>query len=184
MFWQEDDETTTAQNQLPMLDLGFAIRCQQLPRDHATALAAAILDVLPWLEQESAAGIHTIRGAVSGNGWNCSETMVQCSRRTRLYLRLPQRRHQDALALCDQQLRVHDEILTIGQARPRPTRSLSCLHAYQVVTERGESESEFMRRIADELASQQIRVRKMLCGLTGSLETGNGSLQTDRKSVV
>ncbi|HED14634.1 MAG TPA: type I-MYXAN CRISPR-associated protein Cas6/Cmx6 [Gammaproteobacteria bacterium] len=178
MFWQEDTDTQKDQLKTQVLDLGFSFTCRQLPLDHAASLAEAVLAILPWLEHEPMAGIHSIHVAATANGWSRPETVLQLSRRARLYLRIPQHRQRDVLALSDQQLQINDDTMTIGTARPRAIQPLSCLHAYHVVTEVGESESAFMQRVADDLSTHNITVRKMLCGLTSTVQSKIGPLAT------
>jgi len=178
MFWQEEIDSDNATALTPILDMGFALGCPQLPVDHAANLANAIIAILPWLEDEPMAGIHCIRSATSGNGWSPPQSVMQLSRRTRLYLRIPEHRQQEVLALSNQRLQLGDDTITLGPARPRPLQSLPCLRAYHMINEVGESEPKFMQRIADELASQQIPVRKMLCGLANTVQSKTGMLHT------
>lgn len=178
MFWQENTDTPVDPTHTPVIDMGFSITCRQLPLDHAARLAEEILSILPWLEEESLSGIHCIRGATSGNGWNQPEHVVHLSRRTRLYLRIPEYRQQDVLALVGQQLLIGGDSIAVGKAQPRPMQALPCLYAHHNVTETRESESAFMQRIASNLAGHNIKVRKMLCGLTHTVTSKRGPLQT------
>ena len=64
MFWSEEREEDKA-FKVPddIVDLSFAIRCKCLPLDHAYALSQALQDILPWIADEEAAGIHLIHVA-------------------------------------------------------------------------------------------------------------------------
>ena len=108
-------------------DLVFEIRGAWLPRDHANALWAALAAQLPWLADEPQAGVHAVRGAPTERG-------LLLSRRARLALRLPRRRHADAARLTGRRLEVEGEPLEVGAARERPLEPYPTLHAQFVAT--------------------------------------------------
>ena len=93
MFWQEKTPDKPYRVPDDIVDLAFRIDCRCLPLEHAHALSVALHEALPWLEDESRAGIHLIHGAESGNGWMRPEDpqseVLYVSRRTRMTLRLP-----------------------------------------------------------------------------------------------
>ena len=108
-----------------VVDAAFAIECRSLPVDHAYALSQALLAALPWFADEPQAGLHTVHGAASGAGWQRPEgedAVLQLSHRTRLVLRLPGSRLQDAAALSGQTL---GEIIEGAKStRPEVIRSI------------------------------------------------------------
>ena len=69
MFWTEKEADKTYVVPDDIVDLAFKISCKCLPLEHSNALSKALIQQLPWLEDEQLAGIHLIHGAESGNGW-------------------------------------------------------------------------------------------------------------------
>ncbi len=69
MYWQEGKDNENYLVPDKIVDVVFNIACRALPVDHAYALSQAITQVLPWFSEEEGAGLHTVHGAESGNGW-------------------------------------------------------------------------------------------------------------------
>jgi len=157
----------------PMLDLVFEIAGSQLPRDYAQALWAALLDALPWLADEPAAGVHAVRGAATPAG-------LLLSRRARLALRLPQRRREEAGGLTGQRLRVGESVLDVGGARERALEPFPTLSAAFVATgavdELGHQEA-----VQSLLAGLELPLR-FICGRMSSVRSG--ALTVSGASVV
>jgi CRISPR-associated protein Cas6 len=111
MYWNDEKEKPTG-FVVPddVVDLAFRFKCPVLPLDHAHALSSALLSVLPWLAEESHAGVHLIHGAASGNGWYRPEDpgseILHLSRRSRMRLRVPSQRLDDARELTGKTLDV------------------------------------------------------------------------------
>ncbi|HMT91783.1 type I-MYXAN CRISPR-associated protein Cas6/Cmx6 [uncultured Thiothrix sp.] len=183
MFWQEDeDKTLPYQAPDDILDLSFAMRCKQLPLDHAWDLSVAIHQALPWFEGETLAGVHTIHVAESGNGWLRPEEqngLLIPSRRTRLELRIPKQRIQAAQALTGQILSWGEYKLEVGEAKEKPFSNAAVLFARYVVSAETESEKEFLQRMAAEVKQiAQFKIKKMLCGRSQHLRVGTNSIFT------
>lgn len=183
MFWQEDeDKTLPFQAPEDVLDLSFAIRCKQLPIDHAWDLSQAIRKALPWFDEEPLAGVHTIHVAESGNGWLRPEDnagLLIPSRRTRLELRLPKPRIEQAKALTGQTLSWDDYTLSVGEAKEKPFSNAAVLFARYVLSSDAESEEQFLQRMAVEVQQlTQFKIKKMLCGRSHHLQTPQGRLFT------
>lgn len=184
MLWQEESQTD-AQPRVPddVVDLLFSLRCKSLPVDHAYALSCALLDAAPWLADEPQAAIHTIHVAGSQNGWerptHGSEQRLLPSRRTKLGIRIPRSRLAELKSVLEgRTLEIAGSSLTLGDARERRLSAEKTLFARHVVTEPDEDEDPFLRRIAAELASRGVEIRKALCGKTLSLSTPQGLLLT------
>ncbi len=180
MFWNEErDEKPQFQVPDRVQDVIYRIDCKSIPQEHAHELAEALRAALPWLDAEPEAGIHPLLGAESGNGWERPDTdVLYLSRRQRLTLRLPKHRLDDAAALVGQTLDIGGHPLTVGRFTTRKLSDLPTLFAKGVVAEPGESEQAFMERIADELRALDIRIRKMMCGKEGQIQTPDGPLLT------
>ncbi len=180
MFWNEDrDEKIEYQVPDRVQDVIFRIECKSIPQEHAHALAEALQAALPWLADEPEAGIHPLLGAESGNGWERPDTEVlYLSRRQRLTLRLPKHRLDDVAALVGQTLDIDGHPLTVGRFTTRKLSDLPTLFAKGVVTDPGQSETEFLEQVAEQLRAMGIRIRKMMCGKEGQIAVPDGMLHT------
>jgi CRISPR-associated protein Cas6 len=181
MYWQEsrpEDRHTIPDD---VVDVAFAIDCRHLPVDHAWALAAAVIEVLPWIAQEPMAGIHPLYVADSGNGWMRPEApgdLLYPSRRTRLQLRLPHSRVRDAERLCGVTLDIAGYPLTLAKATVRPLSPLTTIFSRYLVLENVSGESEFLAEAHRRLAAAGIRPGKMLCGIERQIGTPEGKIRT------
>jgi len=170
MFW-DDDQDKKSEFIVPddVVDLVFHIKCPTLPIDHAYALSAALLQSLPWIADEEQAGIHLIHGASSGHGWTRPEDpameMLHLSRRTRLRLRLPKHRLDDAGKLTGRTLDIDGHTMEIGKSSVHLLSTISTLFARYVLTQAAIDEGQFLEQVARELGSHGIPCRKMLCGM-------------------
>ena len=188
MFWQEDEDKTLAY-QAPddVLDLSFAIRCKQLPLDHAWDLYTAISKELPWFVEEPLAGLHTIHVAESGNGWLRPEdetALLIPSKRTRLELRLPKTRLADALNLVGKTLNLNSYSIELGEAKEKAFTNSAVLFARHILSTDNESEEQFLQRMAAEFSQlSSFKIKKMLCGRSHYL-TLNGSPQLVRHLML
>ena len=175
-----------------VVDLSFRMACAQLPADHAWALYCAIESALPWLRDEPGAAIHSIFDAASGNGWvrpaETSDTLMQLSKRTRLYLRLPRHRVADASALSGQTLDVGGYPLAVGDGKVRQLSAWHTIFARSVAVDlipeaANGGEAEFSRAVTDGLAAMNIHPPKLLCGLSHSI-LGNGATVNARSVML
>ena len=162
------------------IDAAFRLSGWWLPVDHACALRAAVVESLPWLGDEPDAGIHSIHGAASGNGWerpgNVPGELLSLSRRTPLVLRVPARRAGDVAALCGRRLDVGGCALTVGTLQPRRLRPAAAVFARYVVDEDGGGEERFIERVAADLEARSIPARRLLCGRESRIESEHGPL--------
>ena len=183
MYWN-DDTDKKAGFVVPddVVDVVFRIACPTLPLDHAHALSSALLKVLPWLEDEDTAGIHLIHGAASGNGWfrpeDTENELLHLSRRTRMRLRVPRDRLQDAQALTGQSLDVEGHSLEIGKSDVSLLSSLPTLFSRYVLTHAELDEMQFLETVAEQLQALDIPGRKMLGGITHSMKFPEGPVFT------
>lgn len=183
MFWQEDDDQDDVK-QVPdsVLDLMFKIECKTLPLDHGYILSQQILQHLPWLSEEDQAAIHQIHVAESANGWmrpEDPETEVLCvSRRTKMTLRLPKSRLDDARILSGKTLDIDGHSLKVGDFTSRPLSKLTTIFARYMDTAGTEDEAEFLQSMADQLRDKGIRIKKMMSGKLVAHKTDEGVILT------
>lgn len=189
MFWTEEREEDKA-FKVPddIVDLSFAIRCKCLPLDHAYALSQALRAVLPWLADEDAAGVHLIHVAESGNGWYRPQTddaLLHLSRRTRMMLRIPKHRIDDARRLEGLSLEIEGHALEVGDSVVKQLSALSTLFARHVVmADAAMSEADFLQHVVAELKALDIPVRKILCGKAHDLKTPTEVIHTQSVMVA
>lgn len=190
MFWNEDREEDSSYK-VPddIVDLSFAINCKNLPMDHAYALSQALHGALPWLADEAHAGVHLIHGAESGNGWfrpqDTENALLHLSRRTRMMLRVPKERIEDACRLEGAVLDVDGYALEIGQSAVKYLSTLSTLFARHVVMDTADMDEEvFLSQVAAEMRGLGLRVNKLLCGKSHDLRTPDGVIHTQSVMVA
>ncbi|MCB1866749.1 MAG: type I-MYXAN CRISPR-associated protein Cas6/Cmx6 [Chromatiales bacterium] len=180
MLWQESDADSRYVVPDTVQDLAFALECRQLPVDHADALRAAVLAELPWLADEPLAGIHQIHVAESGNGWfrPDDETQMLClSKRTKLHLRLPAHRLEQAIALSGREIEVAGQTMRVGKAKPRTLSTQGTVFARYVALPEHD-EDRFIAHAAERLRERGVTVRKAMCGRTHVIQTASGHLET------
>jgi CRISPR-associated protein Cas6 len=180
MYWQESRDSENFVVPDDIVDMVYGIRCRSLPVDHAYALSQAIQAALPWFAGEESAGVHTIHVADSGNGWmrpDDPHALLHLSRRTKLVLRVPKHRIDDAHRLTGQTLDVQGNPLQIEQASVRPLSELTTLFARYIVTD-GADENAFLQDAMKQLNDMGIRPKKMLCGIERVILTPRRSIRT------
>jgi CRISPR-associated protein Cas6 len=164
-----------------IVDAAFAIECRSLPVDHAYALSQAIQAALPWFADEPQAGLHTVHGAASGAGWKRPEgedALLQLSHRTRLVLRLPERRMQDAAALAGRTLDIGGWPMRVGRLSPRPLPRIASLFSRSVIFEESMDEAKFLAAAAERLRALGVEASTMLCGRDVTLATPQRTYRT------
>ncbi len=181
MYWQEDTDKEVFTIPRDVLDVLFQVHCPTLPVDHAWSLSSQIQQRLPWFEEEPNAGLHIIHGADSGNGWTRPQDandLLYLSRRTKLALRLPSRRVNDASALVGECLDVAGHRIEIGAYKTRPLSMTNILYSRYVICDATWNEEAFISWAAAELKGMRLRFKKLLSGKTGQLITPDGPLTT------
>lgn len=179
-MWQDEEEV---EFQIPddVVDLSFSIECPCLPVDHAHALSSAIKEILPWLVDEPKAGLHLIQGGASMNGWQAPESpdeVILLSKRTKLRLRLPKTRVQDATKLCGKTLKVSGNSMKIGKAKAMLLVNSNTLYARYIASDIDEGEEDFTQRMIMELKAMEIKFTKILSGRDHTLIGPDGKINT------
>ena len=182
MHWQvEEDDITQFVVPENVVDLLFSIDCKSLPVDHAYALSSAVTRALPWFADDDIAALHTIHGADSGNGWERPEgadDIIYLSRRTKLVLRVPADRIDDAMTLCGQELDVAGNPMKVLKASKRLLEITTSLYSRHVVAEEGEDEDAVLKRVIAEMRGMGLEFKKVLCGKAHSLQTPERTITT------
>jgi CRISPR-associated protein Cas6 len=181
MYWEERNEEKTVSWPDDMVDLVYPIACHMLPVDHSYALGEAVVLVLSWLPDEDGSGVHPIQVAISAHGWERpagADDLLHLSKRTRLVIRVPHHRMEDAKALVGRELDVREQPLMItGEPTVRPLQPNATLYSRNVALA-ADDEDGFLRAAAELLERMDILVRKMLPGKITVIDTPDGPLTT------
>jgi len=179
MLWDEESkpEYTVSDD---VVDLFYKISCKQIPTTHAFELAEALYAALPWLKDEPSVGIHQIHGATSGNGWERPPDgeLIHLSKRSKMSLRVPKHRVDDATKLTGQTLDVAGCSVEVGASIQKMMHPLPTIFARYVVVPEGMDETQFIHWVADELAQRDIQLHKLLCGISHQLKLPEGEFET------
>jgi CRISPR-associated protein Cas6 len=183
MIWTEDTDTKK-QYETPddVVDISYKLECKTLPVDHAQSLSDAIHAALPWFGDEELTGLHLIHVAESGNGWmrpEDPENEVLClSRRTRMTLRVPKHRIDDAHGLTGQALDIDGHALMIKEGTAKKLSILPTMFARYILTEQDVDETEFLQEMVEVLRNMDIPVTKMMAGLQHKIRMAEGDIFT------
>lgn len=181
MYWKESAPEEQGEGKTNAVDMVFRIQCPRLPVDHAYDLLQAVATELPWFTEETGAGIHSIYGAGSGNGWlrppRGQDGILHLSKRVRLILRVPQSRVEQCVALCGVMLQVADYRLMVNSYSLRAIQPTPTLFARGVTTAVDETEASFLERIHHNLLDLGMTVPKLLPGLTHEIQLPGQNLR-------
>lgn len=181
MFWNQEEENQ-AQYQVPddVFDLVFKLRGTSLDIDHAFALSAALQKHLT--DQVcSNIGVHGVRMAGSGNGWNRpqqSDAELPLSRRARLVIRVHRDDSEEVGRIMNQRLQIGRREITVGSSVMRKLSTIGTLYARAICCDREQSETDFLTEVAGLLKMMNIKVSKMICGRCGEIRTADGTIFT------
>ncbi len=183
MFWNEEENLDNFQAPQNVIDLSFKISCQQIKLDHAWSLTDAISDLVPWIKDEPQLAIHHIYIPQAGNGWervdNFQDELIQLSRRTRLKIRVPNKKITQLQAITGETITVDGNKLTFGQPETHLLSTMTTIIARHVhIPETDDDEDLFLRIAQKQINALGIQVRKMLCGKSHQLKTTSGIIKT------
>jgi CRISPR-associated protein Cas6 len=141
-------------------DLAFPVAGDIIGRDYQAALYRALVQRLPWLEEERLAGVHPIRGLTP-----CPGGML-IGGRTRLVLRVPEHRAEACAALEGAELEIPAS-LRLGRSSRRELLPYPVLHTRLAITG-AQEELAFVNEVRDELVALGIDC-DMVVGRRGEL---------------
>lgn len=169
-----------------IVDVAFRLPGGTLPIDHAYALSSAISEALPWFADESAARLHLVHTAASGSGWTRPEASsggeLHLSGRTRLTLRVPGRRAEDACALSGRTMDIDGYALRPGAAKVASLMPAATLLARHVICDEGEDEPQLLARLKAALVECGVEHASLIFGRRHRIATPASVLHT--RSVV
>ncbi len=180
MFWQEEDRKDQVTTSEKVVDLSYKIDCKQIPTRHAWELSQALYQALPWIKNETEVGIHQIHGAASGNGWErpADGELIHLSKRTRMQLRVPAARIDDANKLVGKTLDVAGQSVIVGKMTSKIIDPFSTIFSRYIVVTPGMSEDDFLQWVVEELTARDIQARKLLCGMGHEIEANGEKIET------
>ena len=181
MYWQESKDNEHYVVPDDIVDVVYSIQCRALPVDHAYALSQAIAQALRWFAAEETVGLHLIHVADSGNGWmrpDEADALLCLSRRTKLILRLPKHRIEDAGSLSGQTLDVAGHSLRVDKLAVKPLSAITTLFSRYNACRDAMDESVFLQDTMALLNTMGIRPKKMICGLERNIVTPDRIIRT------
>jgi len=149
-----------------MVDVVFDLNGSSVPASYPFLLWSELLRCLPWLSDAGNAGVHPLRGSVSGEN-------ILLSRRTKLILRLPSELAEQADSLSGQQLNIDGSVLIVGKAKDRQLQAATTLHSY--IVESSLDEVEFIADMKQKLQAMNIPCN-LICDKYRKINDGNKSL--------
>jgi CRISPR-associated protein Cas6 len=181
VYWQEEnDENESYRVPDDVFDVVFKLAGGRIAVDHAQSLAHAVCSKLP-ADVHSQIGIHQVRVAESGNGWERPSSggeMLHLSRRTKLVLRVSQAVYEEVSLLTDSELEIDAEPLKVGTGSVRKLSPLTTLFSHGIACDEAQAESEFLADMASALQAMEIIVKKMICGTTNLIRSDQGPVFT------
>ncbi|MBE0614708.1 MAG: type I-MYXAN CRISPR-associated protein Cas6/Cmx6 [Burkholderiales bacterium] len=152
---------------MDMVDVAFALRGVSIPADHGWRLFRLLAERLDWLEDETEAGVHPIRGsrAVAGQ--------IFLGSRARLMLRLPRSRAEQSFALSGARFELGNAF-EVGKAHLRPLFAHGTLYS-PFATTGTPDEAEFQSTVSRELEDAGIRC-KIICGRARRAQTQDAEI--------
>lgn len=152
---------------MDVVDVAFSLRGGTIPADHGWQLFRLLAERLAWLEAETHAAVHPIRGARAVAG------EIHLGARARLMLRLPRERVEQSFALSGARLDLGDGV-EVGGARLRTLFAHGTLYS-QLVAMGTPDEAGFQRDVCDELERAGVRC-KVICGRMRRAQAQDGEI--------
>lgn len=187
MYWNEDKKTEKFEVSDDIVDVFFNIKCKCLPLEHMHELSTSLYGVLPWLENESLAGLLPIAGSESGNGWersNDPNELIYLSHRQKMMMRLPKERLNDAEYLVGKTINVAGNDLEIGKSSIKKLSDLPTAFCRSIMINEQMEENDFLQWAFDELKNMDITVKKMMAGKERIIKLPNEKERFTRSLMV
>ncbi len=163
-YWQEDNAWHVP---VDVIDLSYRLVGKTIPVDHAWKLSQSITKLLPWFADEELAALHLIHVAESANGWQRPEgadDILHLSRRTKLSLRIPICRLEDAKQIRGKTLELGEGLIEVADCKVKPLSKSTIIFSRYLDMKENVKESVFLKSVRQELQQMNIPAKKMLCG--------------------
>lgn len=172
MSWAGWPENKPEEYTPTMIDLQFDLTGTTIPAESAQTLSSALLKVLPWLGEDAGCGIQHLKGAETNSG----DTTLNINRRTKLYIRVPKVRVDDAQQLVGQTLDLGGQTLQIGHFKTRKFSPFAHIYAHFVDTGSA-GEEQFVQDVMRELDGHFKLHCGFICGKPQILQSASGPLR-------
>lgn len=139
------------------VDLIFALRGRAIMADYAERLHLELRRCLPWLDDDESAGVHPLGGLSDGEGER------YLSGRSKLTLRLPRGRVEQAQALVGRQLDLGG-VAEVGRASVRELWPAAVLYS-SFVSYGTADEAAFMADCRRDVGGLGFRNVRLICGM-------------------
>jgi len=187
-YWRAQEEDQQLRVPEDIADLNFRVECRGgLAVDHAYPLYRAVIQVLPWFETEPGVALHTLHGAESGNGWlrpYKEGDLLYLSKRTRLRLRLPKARFEDAAILAGKTLDIGGCMVKVARPTVRALSTQTTLFTRSLVAEKTQSENEFLHQATEMLNAEGIHPQRMMGGRQHTIKMPDATLYARSLMIV
>ena len=171
MSWDQWPEHKPEEYTPHMIDLQFDLVGATVPADSAMLLSDAMQKILPWLAEDSRAGIQLLKGAETNSG----DATVNINRRTKLFLRIPKSRVPDTQTLVGRVFDLAGHPLQVGNFKTRAFTPFRNIYSHFVDTGSA-SEEQFVQDVMRELDGHfQLRCG-FICGRQQTLQGPKGVL--------
>lgn len=150
-----------------MIDVVFDLEGSAVPEYYPYLLWEELVRCLPWLKNDESAGVHPLRGSVSGQAF-------LLAKRSKLILRVAAEDEARVAPLSGQKLKVGGNELAVGKSKTRPLQAANTLHAWMVESDLGEV--EFMAEVKKQLQSAGVSCN-LICDKHRVISDGKRTLQ-------
>lgn len=171
MSWAGWPENKPEEYTPQQIDLQFDLVGTAIPAENAQLLSDALLRLLPWLSEDTGAGIQHLKGTETNDG----DATLNINRRTKLFIRVPKTRVADAQQLVGQTLDLNGHALRIGNFKTREFSPFAHIYAHFVDTG-STSEEQFVQDVMHELDSHFQLHCGFICGKRQTLQSVSGPL--------
>lgn len=135
---------------MPYLDLAFSLSGDSIPADHAEVLFRALCALIPSLHDDTAVGIHAIRGSLDRT------RRLHLKRNSELVLRLPAENIHTFLPLAGKSLRLGDSTTRVGIPTPRLLEPAPRLYARLLIIKGFLEPEAFLEAAKRQLAQMEV----------------------------
>jgi CRISPR-associated protein Cas6 len=104
--------------------------------------------------------------------------LIHLSKRTRMHLRVPVARIEDAAELVGKVLDVAGHSVSIGKMTSKSIDPFSTIFSRYIVVSEGMTEDDFLQSAVDDMQSRGMQPRKLLCGMGHKFEANGVKIET------
>ncbi|SFV68034.1 hypothetical protein MNB_SUP05-5-457 [hydrothermal vent metagenome] len=184
MFWQENinEEHFTVPDTVQ--DVLFQIECPKININYQSALTNELMQHFPFLKEDA---IHHIYLPKSGNGWmaDTQAEFLYLSKRSKLILRVKKEHINPLKKIKNLTLNIDGTNFTIIKfIKQKKMSDSSILFSHSIIKNNNLNEDDFLEQCFYDLQKLNIKPKKMLAGLSGSIIINDKKLTTQSLMVA